>query len=43
MGWMTDVDSFLDNNKNENLIRWSDDGNSFIVLDEDEFARSTLR
>lgn len=39
---MTDVDSFLDNNKNENLIRWSDDGNSFIVLDEDEFARTLI-
>lgn len=34
--------SFLDNNKNENLIRWSDDGNSFIVLDEDEFARTLI-
>jgi heat shock transcription factor len=39
---VTDVDSFLDNNKNENLIRWSDDGNSFIVLDEDEFARTLI-
>ncbi|KAJ8118144.1 hypothetical protein OPT61_g800 [Boeremia exigua] len=27
---------------NENLIRWSDDGNSFIVLDEDEFARTLI-
>jgi heat shock transcription factor len=36
------VHSFLDNNKNENLIRWSDDGNSFIVLDEDEFARTLI-
>lgn len=36
------VCSFLDNNKNENLIRWSDDGNSFIVLDEDEFARTLI-
>jgi heat shock transcription factor len=34
--------SFLDNNKNENLIRWSDDGNSFIVIDEDEFARTLI-
>lgn len=34
--------SFLDNNKNETLIRWSDDGNSFIVLDEDEFARTLI-
>jgi heat shock transcription factor len=39
---VTDVGSFLDNNKNENLIRWSDDGNSFIVLDEDEFARTLI-
>ncbi|KAF1947139.1 hypothetical protein EJ02DRAFT_175222 [Clathrospora elynae] len=36
------LNSFLDNNKNENLIRWSDDGNSFIVLDEDEFARTLI-
>jgi heat shock transcription factor len=36
------IHSFLDNNKNENLIRWSDDGNSFIVLDEDEFARTLI-
>ncbi|KAF2823951.1 heat shock factor protein HSF8 [Ophiobolus disseminans] len=36
------LSSFLDNNKNENLIRWSDDGNSFIVLDEDEFARTLI-
>jgi heat shock transcription factor len=34
--------SFLDDNKNTNLIRWSDDGNSFIVLDEDEFARTLI-
>jgi heat shock transcription factor len=34
--------SFLDNNKNENLIRWSDDGNSFTVLDEDEFAKTLI-
>lgn len=24
------------------MIRWSDDGNSFIVLDEDEFARTLI-
>jgi heat shock transcription factor len=24
------------------LIRWSDDGNSFVVLDEDEFARTLI-
>ncbi|KAF2115038.1 hypothetical protein BDV96DRAFT_600179 [Lophiotrema nucula] len=36
------LSSFLDNNKNETLIRWSDDGNSFIVLDEDEFARTLI-
>jgi heat shock transcription factor len=34
--------SFLDDNKNTNLIRWSDDGNSFIVVDEDEFARTLI-
>lgn len=35
-------DSFLDNNDNIELIRWSDDGRSFIVLDEDEFARTLI-
>lgn len=33
--------SFLDSN-NTSLIRWSDDGRSFIVLDEDEFARTLI-
>lgn len=33
--------SFLDSN-NTDLIRWSDDGRSFIVLDEDEFARTLI-
>lgn len=36
------LSSFLDEKKNTNLIRWSDDGNSFIVLDEDEFARTLI-
>jgi len=31
----------LDSNNTE-LIRWSDDGKSFIVLDEDEFARTLI-
>lgn len=34
--------SFLDESRNTELIRWSDDGNSFIVLDEDEFAKSLI-
>ncbi|OJD12256.1 hypothetical protein AJ78_07114 [Emergomyces pasteurianus Ep9510] len=34
--------SFLDESKNTDLIRWSDDGNSFIVLDEDEFAKTLI-
>ncbi|KAH8697796.1 putative heat shock transcription factor Hsf1 [Talaromyces proteolyticus] len=34
--------SFLDESKNTELIRWSDDGDSFIVLDEDEFARTLI-
>lgn len=33
--------SFLDVNYSH-LIRWSDDGRSFIVLDEDEFARTLI-
>lgn len=34
--------SFLEDPKNINWIRWSEDGNSFIVLDEDEFARKLI-
>lgn len=34
--------SFLDSTQNTELIRWSDDGQSFIVLDEDEFARTLI-
>lgn len=34
--------SFLEDGKNTDLIRWSDDGNSFIVLDEDEFAKTLI-
>lgn len=34
--------SFLDSSNNNELIRWSADGNSFIVLDEDEFARTLI-
>lgn len=34
--------SFLDEDRNTDLIRWSDDGNSFIVLDEDEFAKTLI-
>lgn len=34
--------SFLDESKNTDLIRWSDDGNSFIVLDEEEFAKTLI-
>ncbi|KAF2676724.1 hypothetical protein K458DRAFT_321253 [Lentithecium fluviatile CBS 122367] len=36
------LSSFLDNGNNTNLICWSEDGNSFIVLDEDEFARTLI-
>lgn len=36
------LSSFLDSSNNTDLIRWSDDGNSFIVLDEDEFARTLI-
>jgi heat shock transcription factor len=34
--------SFLEDGRNTDLIRWSDDGNSFIVLDEDEFAKKLI-
>ncbi|KAK7612905.1 hypothetical protein BKA81DRAFT_378449 [Phyllosticta paracitricarpa] len=36
------LSSFLDNSNHTDLIRWSDDGNSFIVLDEDEFAKTLI-
>lgn len=38
----TDVNSFLEEGKNEDLIRWSQNGDSFIVLDEDEFAKTLI-
>ncbi|KAK4198480.1 putative heat shock factor protein [Triangularia verruculosa] len=34
--------SFLDESRNTDLIRWSDKGDSFIVLDEDEFAKTLI-
>ncbi|EED24565.1 heat shock transcription factor Hsf1, putative [Talaromyces stipitatus ATCC 10500] len=34
--------SFLDEPQYADFIRWSEDGNSFIVLDEDEFARRLI-
>ena len=34
--------SFLDDPKNFDFIRWSEDGKSFIVLDEDEFAKRLI-
>ncbi|KAI9807624.1 MAG: hypothetical protein M1825_005564 [Sarcosagium campestre] len=35
--------SFLDQgDKNTRIIRWSDSGNSFIVLDEDEFTKTLI-
>lgn len=37
------LSSFLDDNtRNTDLIRWSDSGDSFTVLDEDEFARTLI-
>ena len=37
-----DYRSFLDESRNTDLIRWSDSGDSFIVLDEDEFAKTLI-
>lgn len=34
--------TFLNRGTNQDLIRWSDKGDSFLVLDEDEFARSLI-
>ncbi|KAG0648031.1 Heat shock factor [Hyphodiscus hymeniophilus] len=36
------LSSFLDDGKNTELIRWSDRGDSFVVLDEDEFAKKLI-
>ncbi|ROT43307.1 hypothetical protein SODALDRAFT_319793 [Sodiomyces alkalinus F11] len=36
------LSSFLDEEKNVDLIRWSDKGDSFVVLDEDEFAKTLI-
>ncbi|KAI0161285.1 hypothetical protein GGR57DRAFT_490067 [Xylariaceae sp. FL1272] len=36
------LNSFLETSKNTDLIRWSDKGDSFIVLDEDEFAKTLI-
>ncbi|KAI0101803.1 hypothetical protein GGR51DRAFT_550742 [Nemania sp. FL0031] len=36
------LNSFLEDGKNTELIRWSDKGDSFIVLDEDEFAKTLI-
>ncbi|KAK5997918.1 Heat shock factor protein [Cladobotryum mycophilum] len=33
---------FLEERKNEDLIRWSEKGDSFVVLDEDEFAKTLI-
>lgn len=32
----------MNNGKNSDLIRWSEDGKKFIVLDEDEFAKKLI-
>ncbi|QUC21923.1 uncharacterized protein UV8b_06164 [Ustilaginoidea virens] len=36
------LSSFLEERKNEDLIRWSEKGDSFIVMDEDEFAKTLI-
>ncbi|KAF8544579.1 hypothetical protein BDD12DRAFT_699922, partial [Trichophaea hybrida] len=36
------VFSFVNDPKTDNLIRWSDSGNSFMVLDEDEFSKRLI-
>ncbi|KAI1179503.1 hypothetical protein F4777DRAFT_433699 [Nemania sp. FL0916] len=36
------LNSFLEDGKNTDLIRWSDKGDSFVVLDEDEFAKTLI-
>ncbi|KAL8730103.1 MAG: hypothetical protein Q9166_004302 [cf. Caloplaca sp. 2 TL-2023] len=36
------LSSFLNESRNTDLIRWSESGDSFIVLDEEEFARTLI-
>ncbi|KAL8993971.1 MAG: hypothetical protein Q9169_005944 [Polycauliona sp. 2 TL-2023] len=36
------LSSFLDESRNTELIRWSDSGDSFVVVDEEEFARTLI-
>lgn len=36
------LSSFLDDGKNTELIRWSERGDSFVVLNEDEFAKKLI-
>lgn len=36
------LSSFLEESRNTDLIRWSDRGDSFVVLDEDEFAKTLI-
>ncbi|ELR10161.1 stress-responsive transcription factor hsf1 [Pseudogymnoascus destructans] len=36
------LNSFVDDAKNDELIRWSERGDSFVVLDEDEFAKNLI-
>ncbi|GIZ47330.1 hypothetical protein CKM354_001042500 [Cercospora kikuchii] len=36
------LSSFLNKEDNADKIKWSEDGRSFIVLDEDEFARTLI-
>ena len=38
----TNIHSFLNDPAKESLIRWSKKGDSFIVIDEDEFARTLI-
>ncbi|KAI4099083.1 MAG: hypothetical protein LQ339_006156 [Xanthoria mediterranea] len=36
------LSSFLDESRNTELIRWSESGDSFVVIDEEEFARTLI-
>lgn len=42
LAWCSDNPSFLAQRRNENLIRWSKEGDSFLVLDEDKFAKTLI-
>lgn len=42
LGWLTRCDSLLNDENNAQYIHWAEDGESFVVVDSVEFARTLL-